>query len=39
MSGEARAVDLHERNRKVLRIVLAVMSLLVFASFMVGIRW
>ena len=39
MSGEAAAVDLRARNRRVLRIVLAVMGLLVFASFMVGIRW
>jgi len=39
MSGEETAVDLRERNRWVLCIVLAVMGLLVFASFMVGIRW
>jgi hypothetical protein len=39
MSGEAAAVDLRERNRRVLWIVLGVMGLLVFASFMVGIRW
>jgi hypothetical protein len=37
--SEAAAVDLHERNRRVLWIVLAGMGLLVFASFMVGIRW
>ena len=39
MSGEEAVVDLRERNRWVLGIVLAVMGLLVFASFMVGIRW
>jgi len=39
MSGEEAAVDLRERNRWVLGIVLAVMGLLVLASFMVGIRW
>ena len=27
------------RNRRVLRVILAVMGVLVFASFMVGIRW
>ena len=27
------------RNRRVLRVILAVMGALVFASFMVGIRW
>ena len=39
MSAEDRTVDLRARNRRVLGIVLAVMGLLVFASFMVGIRW
>ena len=36
---EEAAVDLRERNRRVLWIVLSVMGLLVFASFMVGIKW
>ena len=31
--------DLRERNRRVLRIALGVMAVLVFSSFMVGIRW
>ena len=39
MSAEEAAVDLRTRNRVVLRIILAVMGLLIFASFMVGIRW
>jgi hypothetical protein len=39
MSAEDRTVDLRDRNRRVLGIVLAVMGLLVFASLMVGIRW
>jgi hypothetical protein len=39
MSGSHTAVNLHERNRRVLRIILAVMATLVIASFMVGIRW
>jgi len=39
MSAGETAVDLRTRNRVVLRIILAVMGLLVFASFMVGIRW
>jgi hypothetical protein len=36
--GEA-AVDLRERNRRVLWIILAGMAILIIASFMVGIRW
>ena len=39
MSENESAVDLRERNRLVLRIVLAAVGVLVFASFMVGIRW
>lgn len=39
MSGGETAVDIHERNRRVVRIILAVMAALVIASFMVGIRW
>jgi hypothetical protein len=39
MSGEGTAVDQRERNKRVLRIILAVMGVLIFASFMVGIRW
>jgi hypothetical protein len=31
--------DFRDRNRRVLRIILAVMATLIFASFMVGIRW
>jgi hypothetical protein len=31
--------ELRQRNRRVLRIILAVMGTLVFASLMVGIRW
>jgi len=39
MSVGDAAVDLRARNRLVLRIILIGMGLLVFASFMVGIRW
>jgi len=40
MSDEgATAVDLHDRNRRVLRVILAVMGTLIVASFLVGIRW
>ena len=39
MREHEAAVDLRERNRLVLRIVLAAVGLLVFASFLVGIRW
>jgi hypothetical protein len=40
MSAEdATAVDLHERNRRLLLILLAVMGTLIGASFLVGIRW
>ena len=39
MRENESAVNLRERNRLVLRIVLAAVGVLVFASFMVGIRW
>ena len=32
-------MTLEDRNRRVLRVILAVMGTLIFASFMVGIRW
>jgi hypothetical protein len=32
-------VNLHERNRRLLRILLGVMAALVIASLLVGIRW
>jgi hypothetical protein len=35
----ATVTDLRARNRRVLRVILAVMAALVLASFMVGIRW
>jgi hypothetical protein len=37
--GGAPAVDLRERNRRVLGVILAVVAALVIASLMVGIRW
>jgi len=39
MSGEATVVDLRERNRWVVRIILAGVGVLVAASFAVGIKW
>ena len=36
---ETSAVDLRERNRRVLWVVLAVVGTLITGSFMVGIRW
>ena len=33
------AMDLRERNRRVLRIIMAGVALLIAASFAVGIRW
>jgi hypothetical protein len=40
MSDEgATAVDLRERNRWVLRVILMVIATLVIASLFVGIRW
>ena len=31
--------DLHERNRRVLRVLLGIMAVLALAAFWVGIRW
>jgi hypothetical protein len=31
--------DFRERNRRVVRVLLAIMGTLIVASFMVGIRW
>jgi hypothetical protein len=31
--------DLEERNRRVLRVLLAVIGVLVIGAFLVGIRW
>jgi hypothetical protein len=39
MSAGTAAVDLRERNRRVLRIILAGMAVLIAASLAVGIRW
>jgi hypothetical protein len=39
MSAEEAVVDLRERNRRVVRILLAVMGTLIAGSLMVGIRW
>jgi hypothetical protein len=39
MSGEGAAVDLRERNRRVLRILMTLIATLVVASVLVGIRW
>jgi len=39
MSAGDTVVDLRDRNRLVVRIILAVMGLLIVASFMVGIKW
>ena len=39
MSTERAAVDLHERNRRVVRILLTLIATLVVASVLVGIRW
>lgn len=33
------APDTRDRNRRVLRIILAAVATLIVASFMVGIRW
>ena len=38
MSAET-AMDLQQRNRRVLRIILWSVAALVVASFLVGIRW
>lgn len=39
MSEEPTAVDLRERNRRVVRVLLAMMGTLILGSLMVGIRW
>jgi hypothetical protein len=39
MSAREAVVDLRERNRRVVRILLAVVATLVLGSLMVGIRW
>jgi hypothetical protein len=40
MSEEgAPALDIRDRNRRVLRVIFAVMGTLIVASFLVGIRW
>jgi len=40
MSGEdVTAMDPRDRNRRVLRILLAIVGVLIAASLMVGIRW
>jgi hypothetical protein len=39
MTGEVAAVDLRERNRRVVRLLLALIATLVIASILVGIRW
>ena len=39
MTGEEAAVDLRERNRWVVRILLALVATLVVATIMAGIRW
>jgi hypothetical protein len=39
MSVQETAVDLRERNRRTVWILLAVMGTLIAASLMVGIRW
>ena len=39
MSVQEAAVDLRERNRRTVWILLAVMGTLIAASLMVGIRW
>ena len=33
------AMDVRDRNRRVMYILLAVMAVLIVASFLVGIRW
>ena len=39
MTGEGAAVDLRERNRRVVRVLLALVATLVVVSILVGIRW
>lgn len=37
--GAVAGDDLRERNRRTLRVLLAIMAALVVAAFLVGIRW
>ena len=39
MTAREMAVDLRQRNRLVVRILMAIVGALILASFMVGIRW
>jgi hypothetical protein len=39
MTGGSTAVNLRERNRRIVRMLLAVIATLVVAAFLVGIRW
>jgi hypothetical protein len=39
MSSGLVPVDLRERNRRVLRVLLAIVGALVLGSLLVGIRW
>ena len=40
MSDEGTTpMDLRERNQRVLRVILAIMGALIFASLLGGIRW
>jgi hypothetical protein len=39
MTGGSTAVNLRERNRWIVRMLLAVIATLVVAAFLVGIRW
>jgi hypothetical protein len=39
MRVEGPAVDRHERNRRVARVLLAIIGALVLATFAAGIRW
>ena len=40
MRAEGTAVaDLHDRNRRVVRVLLAIVGALVLGALMVGIRW
>ena len=39
MSVAEGTVDLRDRNRRLVRILLAVVGTLILASFMVGVRW
>ena len=39
MTGGGAAVDVRERNRRVVRVLLGIVGTLLVASLMVGIRW